>query len=136
MSFAGDFVGDGVLDVPSARQRRAGNGLPRQCEHWLAMTERVGVDDSARPLRAALCRRDPCVPPQGAHLSRRCSVGDGVLQWSAAEQMPLGYDVPSARQRRAGNGLPRRCEHWLAMTERVGADDAARPLRAALRQTW
>ena len=28
-------------------------------------------------------------------------VGDGVLQWSAAEQMPLGYDVPSARQRRA-----------------------------------
>ena len=24
-------------------------------------------------------------------------VGDGVLQWSAAEQMPLGYDVPSAR---------------------------------------
>ena len=23
----------------------------------------------------------------------RC-VGDGVLQWSAAEQMPLGYDVP------------------------------------------
>ena len=25
------------------------------------------------------------------------SVGDGVLQWSAAEQMPLGYDVPSAR---------------------------------------
>ena len=38
--------------------------------------------------------------PQG-HLLRgadwlamtRC-VGDGVLQWSAAEQMPLGYDVP------------------------------------------
>ena len=25
------------------------------------------------------------------------AVGDGVLQWSAAEQMPLGYDVPSAR---------------------------------------
>ena len=32
------------------------------------------------------------------------SVGDGVLQWSAAEQMPLGYAVPS-----------------------VGADDSARP---------
>ena len=28
-------------------------------------------------------------------------VGDGVLPWSAAEQMPLGYDIPSARQRRA-----------------------------------
>ena len=35
-------------------------------------------------------------------------VGDGVPQWSAAEQMPLGYDVPSARRCRAGNGLPRR----------------------------
>ena len=32
------------------------------------------------------------------------SVGDGVLQWSAAEQMPLGYAVPS-----------------------VGADDSVRP---------
>ena len=26
------------------------------------------------------------------------SVGDAVLQWSAAEQMPLGYAVPSARR--------------------------------------
>ena len=33
-------------------------------------------------------------------------VGDGVPQWSAAEQMPLGYDVPSARQRRAGRRIP------------------------------
>ena len=33
--------------------------------------------------------------------TRIAGVGDGVLQWSAAEQMPLGYDVPSARQRRA-----------------------------------
>ena len=67
-------------------------------------------------------------------------VGDGVLQWSAAEQMPLGYDVPPARQRRAviarstprvlasrrvatrqsvflfwGDGFPRQCSHWLGM---------------------
>ena len=33
--------------------------------------------------------------------TRIVGVGDGVPQWSAAEQMPLGYDVPSARQRRA-----------------------------------
>ena len=33
-------------------------------------------------------------------------VGDGVPQWSAAEQMPLGYDVPPARQRRAGGRIP------------------------------
>ena len=38
------------------------------------------------------------------------SVGDAVLQWSAAEQMPLGYAVPSARRCRAarpplGGGL-------------------------------
>ena len=37
--------------------------------------------------------------PTGRYVEPR--VGDGVLQWSAAEQMPLGYDVPSARQRRA-----------------------------------
>ena len=60
------------------------------------------------------CRAGPVCPAGtnavfcgGTHGSRptdRCgkpSVGDGVLQWSAAEQMPLGYDVPSARQRRA-----------------------------------
>ena len=32
---------------------------------------------------------------------RTLGVGDGVLPWSAAEQMPLGYDVPSARRCRA-----------------------------------
>ena len=40
----------------------------------------------------------------GPALRGRCvepPVGDGVPTWSAAEQMPLGYDVPSARQRRA-----------------------------------
>ena len=38
------------------------------------------------------------------------AVGDGVLQWSAAEQMPLGYDVPP-----------------------VGADGSVRPVRFAPR---
>ena len=38
------------------------------------------------------------------------AVGDGVLQWSAAEQMPLGYDAPS-----------------------VGADGSVRPVRFAPR---
>ncbi len=52
----------------------------------------------------ATALRGRCVEPP---------VGDGVLQWSAAEQMPLGYDVPSARQRRAarpplGGGCRRR----------------------------
>ena len=42
--------------------------------------------------------------PTGRYVEPR--VGDGVLQWSAAEQMPLGYDVPSARQRRAGRRIP------------------------------
>ena len=57
------------------------------------------------------CRAGPVCPAGtnavfcgGTHGSRptdRCgkpSVGDGVLQWSAAEQMPLGYDVPPARR--------------------------------------
>ena len=38
------------------------------------------------------------------------AVGDGVLQWSAAEQMPLGYDAPP-----------------------VGADGSVRPVRFAPR---
>ena len=42
--------------------------------------------------------------PTGRYVEPR--VGDGVLQWSAAEQMPLGYDVPSARRCRAV--IPRR----------------------------
>ena len=70
---------------------------------------------TAAPCRAGpMCPAEKCVPGGGAHGPRPTGryveprVGDGVLQWSAAEQMPLGYDVPSARQRRAGNGLPRR----------------------------
>ena len=51
-----DFVGDGVPYVLSARQRSAGNGLPRQSADWLAMTRCVGdgVPDvpSARRCRA------------------------------------------------------------------------------------
>ena len=56
-----------------------------------------GVPDV--PFRAVLVllrRGGRLCPPVPRH-----SVGDGVLPWSAAEQMPLGYDVPSARQRRA-----------------------------------
>ena len=34
----------------------------------------------------------------GTHGSR--PTGCGVLQWSAAEQMPLGYDVPSRRRKK------------------------------------
>ena len=37
--------------------------------------------------------------PTGRYVEPR--VGDGVLPWSAAEQMSLGYDVPSARRCRA-----------------------------------
>ena len=53
-----ECVGDGVLDVPSARRCRAGNGSPRQSvpqghllrgADWLAMTRCVGADDSVRP---------------------------------------------------------------------------------------
>ena len=71
--------------------------------------------------------------PQG-HLLRgadwlamtRC-VGDGVLQWSAAEQMPLGYDVPSARQRRAV--IPSQCSHWHGNPSPHRGDTHIRPPR-------
>ena len=52
-----------------------------------------------------MCPAEKCVPGGGAHGPRPTGryveprVGDGVLQWSAAEQMPLGYGVPSAWQR-------------------------------------
>ena len=59
-----------------------------------------------------MCPAEKCVPGGGARGPRPTGqvryppVGDGVPQWSAAEQMPLGYDVPSARQRRAGRRIP------------------------------
>ena len=72
---------------------------------------------TAAPCRAgSMCPAEKCVPSGGAHGPRPTGryveprVGDGVLQWSAAEQMPLGYDVPSARQRRAV--IPSQCSHW------------------------
>ena len=45
-------------------------------------------------------RRPEGEPPYGAGALNR-PYGLGVLPWSAAEQMPLGYDVPSARRCRA-----------------------------------
>ena len=72
---------------------------------------------TAAPCRAGpMCPAEKCVPGGGARGPRPTGryveprVGDGVLQWSAAEQMPLGYDVPSARQRRAV--IPSQCSHW------------------------
>ena len=59
-----------------------------------------------------MCPAEKCVPGGGARGPRPTGqvryppVGDGVPQWSVAEQMPLGYDVPSARQRRAGRRIP------------------------------
>ena len=59
-----------------------------------------------------MCPAEKCVPGGGARGPRPTGqvryppVGDGVPQWSAAEQMPLGYDVPSARRCRAGRRIP------------------------------
>ena len=92
--------------------------LLRLCHTW--------TENARRPLRGAalffwgvctcragpMCPAEKCVPGGGARGPRPTGqvryppVGDGVPQWSAAEQMPLGYDVPSARQRRAGGRIP------------------------------
>ena len=65
-----------------------------------------------------LCRAGPMCPaagyaffggargPRPTGQVRYPPVGDGVPQWSAAEQMPLGSDVPSARRCRAGRRIP------------------------------
>ena len=65
-----ECVGDGVLDVPSARRCRAGNGLPRQSvpqghllrgADWLAMTRCVG--DGVLDVPHKTCRGErPCPP--------------------------------------------------------------------------
>ena len=49
---------------------------------------------SRREMR--VLRRDTWVPPYRTGAVNR-SVGGGVPQWSEAEQVPLGYDAPSAR---------------------------------------
>ena len=66
------------------------------------------VWESVSPCAAGrMCPAEKCVPGGGARGPRPTGryveprVGDGVLPWSAAEQMPLGYDVPSARRCRA-----------------------------------
>ena len=89
---------------------------------------------TAAPCRAeTMCPAEKCVPGGGAHGPRPTGryvgprVGDGVLQWSAAEQMPLGYDVPPARQRRA-DGTACRVASLLAMTRCAGADDSVLPV--------
>ena len=78
-----------------------------------------------------MCPAEKCVPGGGAHGPRPTGryveprVGDGVLQWSAAEQMPLGYDVPSARQRRAV--IPSQCSHWRGNPSPRRGDAHIRP---------
>ena len=84
----------------------------------LQLVKKVRSDFLTRGGRMHPVGRDPCVPPQECDFPRRgdvgiapyertggrvrtLGVGDGVLPWSAAEQMPLGYDVPSARRCRA-----------------------------------
>ena len=79
--------------------------------------------------------------PTGRYVEPR--VGDGVLQWSAAEQMPLGYDVPSARQRRAERSdAAIRFSFWgrriptpvfaLARNDRERADRVVRPYKLGM----
>ena len=64
--------------------------------------------------------------PTGRYVEPR--VGDGVLQWSAAEQMPLGYDVPSARRCRAGRRIPKPV-FALARNDRERTDRVVRPYK-------
>ena len=104
-----------------SRSNQAANiTLLRLCHTWTENARRPFVQ-GRRVVFAGirfLCRAGPmcpaekCVPGGGARGPRPTGqvryppVGDGVPQWSAAEQMPLGYDVPSARRCRAGRRIP------------------------------
>ena len=106
------------------------NGLPRQCEHWLAMT---GFFDSLKQGR----QRRPCfgvsINPRPCHSEPVTDVtGVGIRNLLA------GNLRKSAGIMRFGNGLPRqsvpqghllRGADWLAMTRCVGADDQSLSLR-------
>ena len=98
-----DVTGVGIRNLLAGNLRKSagimrfGNGLPRQSADWLAMT---GFFDRLRTPRRK--SRGFAMPGcQNTDGNVDMCVGDGVLPWSAAEQMPLGYDVLSARQRRA-----------------------------------
>ena len=107
-----------ILPRPSSEQKK------KYPEVLLQLVKKVRSDFLTRGGRMHPVGRDPCVPPQECDFPRRgdvgiasyertggrvCTlgVGDGVLPWSAAEQMPLGYNVPSARRCRypVGRGL-------------------------------
>ena len=83
-----------------------GNGLPRQCAHWLAMTG--GGKAGALVLRChcgeAVRRGNPSLP---------------LLSLRGAKRRgnPFSF-LGQVRNRYVarGNGLPRQCAHWLAMT--------------------
>ena len=83
-----------------------GNGLPRQCAHWRAMTG--GGKAGALVLRChcgeAVRRGNPSLP---------------LLSLRGAKRRgnPFSF-LGQVRNRYVarGNGLPRQCAHWLAMT--------------------
>ena len=76
---------------------RAGRACPAESKSYRAAGHLgPALRTILRPLR---CRASPTGGRRGG---RPCPpAGDGVLPWSAAEQMPLGYAVPSARRCRA-----------------------------------
>ena len=88
---------------------------------------------TAAPCRAGpMCPAEKCVPGGGAHGPRPTGryveprVGDGVLQWSAVEQMPLG----TASHQRGSAALSFRASAHTGVGIRLlaGADDSARPV--------
>ena len=95
------------------RSRSVGDGVPDVPFRTVLVLLCRGGRLCPPCMTVAPCRAGPMCPaagyaffggargprPTGRYVEPR--VGDGVLQWSAAEQMPLGYDVPSARHRRA-----------------------------------
>ena len=109
------FVGGDVHIAPPPLARRSRLGerkrrlLPLPLSALCAATSLAEGGKGRTDCRVAARREASALGVLLAMTALR-AVGDGVLQWSAAEQMPLGYDVPP-----------------------VGADGSVRPVRFAPR---
>ena len=102
--------------APAARRR----GLPRQCEHWLAMTGARQVEEQRELCTGAT----PCLWARGRGngLPRQCEhwlAMTGARQVEEQRELCTGA-TPCLWARGRGNGLPRQSAGWLGMTVLTG----------------
>ena len=94
-----------------------GNGLPRQCAHWRAMTEKP---QRRPPTCHCEERSDVAIrsPFRNMYRIPTLSPPPVIARSEATWQSVLLFVACTESNAARGNGLPRQCAHWLAMTEK------------------